>query len=521
MLIKKEEQEAILVHVEQEKQKILAIADQRDANVPKIISVRKVISEAKSQDVVQAEISEYNGLIAEQKDYVEKMTAIEEALESMTFVDRKSFEPKSIAEPILKSEILRNGRIAGQSSQKGRPGLIETCALQLQAAGRKGFGTPFAAGDGFYAAYSLLVNTGKDALDLDRFYEEVDETGIKSEELRDVVKRTREAKSMFVQEPMAGGVPAGEVGSQYNPTGVFAGNTGSICEYLIDEEVELLPFPDVSYMNLFGRRTINKGSLRFNRQTHRLINAKGVNQSIVTPPVNFLVSKPESQFGFSEAKARVQTYADTQPMSEEFIDDCSGLVDIIENQTEQGIGQVYALETLVGDGIGTAQNPQITGLNALIGLSTLTFRGTGSIPVGQLMNAIADTPDTDTPRDAIERSIIEMSYRGYLVDFFIMSARDHTNMWFEKDVDGRKRWTEGELNLIHGARIRGTLNQPAGTAIGGDSRTVKRLMRQGFRIDYGWINEYFRQDMQMLRVTMRAGLKVGMPSKLIRITGLV
>lgn len=332
-------------------------------------------------------------------------------------------------------------------------------------------------------------------------------------------KRDAFAKSMFTQHPLAGGD-----GSLYDPTAVFPGNTGGLCEYLIDNTIDVFPYPKASFLDCIPVRRISKSYMLYVRQTLRVNNASAVGESVqlagtnnpTGAPVDFLVEKPESEFGFSQAKAYTITFADTLPVSEEFLEDCPQIADIVENQLMENVRQVFYDQLLNGDG-SDGENPEILGLLAQVGVSTRIHKGAASF-WGNVMGAgNAD----NTIRETLELAVFDAEAYGYTVDCIIMSHADYVKMVMLRDEDGHKLYTDAEADTVRGAKIRADIRMPVGTAIAGAFRQVVQiLIRRALRLDIGWVDNQFKVDMLTLRATMRGGLLVRVPHALIRITAL-
>lgn len=331
-------------------------------------------------------------------------------------------------------------------------------------------------------------------------------------------------KSMFTQHPMAGGD-----GSLFSPESVFPGNTGGLCEFIIDNDLPLWPYPPSCFLDCIPIRRIPKSYVLFSRQTLRINNASAVGESLQlsagTEPesrttdnaIDFRVLKPESQFGFSQAKAWTVTYADTLPVSEEFLEDCPTVADAVETQLLENVRQEFYRQIINGDGSEGAY-PEITGLLAQVGLSTRIHRGAASY----MGNTTPAGDVADNIRETIVRAIFDAEAYGYSVDCIIMNHDDYTTMEFLKDEMGKPLYTEAEKNTIKGAKVCKDVRMPAGTALVGAFRQVVQvLIRRAIRLDIGWIDKQFAQDMLTLRASMRGGLLVKVPHALVRITQLV
>lgn len=342
------------------------------------------------------------------------------------------------------------------------------------------------------------------------------------QEFDDAMKARRDAvaKSMFTQVP---GMSGGD-GSLYAPTEVFAGNTGGLCEYVIDNEIDVLPYAPVSFLECIPARAIPKSYVLYARQTLRINNASAVGESVILTTednptddvVDFRPLKPESEFGFSQAKAITLTFADTLAVSEEFLEDCPAIADAVETQLMENVRQEFYDQIINGDG-STGEYPELVGLLAQVGLSTRVHRGAASFFGNTQGSGGAD----DDVRETIERAIFDAQAYGYTVDCVLMSYEDYVEMTFLKDELGKRLYTDDDLATIKGAKVRADVRMPAGTALVGAFRqVVQMLIRRAIRLDIGWVDKQFRQDMLTLRATMRGGLLVKAPHALIRITGL-
>lgn len=343
----------------------------------------------------------------------------------------------------------------------------------------------------------------------------------------DSLKSTRESvKSMFTQTPDG----SGGDGSLYNPTAIFAGNTGGLCEYQIDNAIDVLPYPEASFLECMPVQQIAKAYLLFVRQTLRINNASGVGESVVLPnlldftdgvtpnPIDFRPIKPESEYGFSQARAGVITIANTIQMSEEILEDCQSIVDIVEQQLMEDTRQEFYRQLIEGDG-STGENPEMIGLLSTLGMSTRIHQGAASFFGASQGAGIS----TDNIRDTLERSVFDGQAFGYRIDCIITSLEDYITMAMQKDetLSQLKLYSEAEIDVIRGAKVRPDTRMPAGTAVAGAFQRVLRiLLRRALRLDIGWVDDQFLTDMLTMRATLRGGLKVTSPHGLIKITAL-
>ena len=399
----------------------------------------------------------------------------------------------------------------------GKTGLLKSEDIKSRGA-RATY--PLKNGDKFNCAASFYGTFGSQQRELRSASKSLGLEIGKAAEIEAAVGEYREAvKSMFTQVP---GQSGGD-GSLYAPTAVFAGNTGGLCEYIIDDDVELLPYPPVSFLSCIPVRRISKSYVLYVRQTLRINNASGVGESVVLSAANptgievdFRPIKPESEFGFSQARANTITFADTLAVSEEFLEDCPSIADAVETQLMENVRQEFYDQLINGDGSG-GEYPELTGLLALVGLSTRIHRGAASFMGNVMMPGVA----TDNTRETIERAIFDAQAYGYNVDCVLMSHDDFVEMTFLKDADGYRLYTDTELGSVRGAKIVYDIRMPAGVAIAGAFRqTVRILLRRAVRLDIGWVDNQFREDMLTLRATMRGGLVAKVPHALIRITGI-
>lgn len=375
-------------------------------------------------------------------------------------------------------------------------------------------------GDVFNTVASFYATFGKNAQELTSTAKSIGSAIGLGDTFVTALKTRRESlKSMFTQHPLAGGD-----GELYAPTEVFPGNTGGLCEYIIDDAVDVLPYPPVSFLDCIPVRQIPKSYVLYARQTLRVNNAAGVGESIFLPgidnpteaPVDFLVTKPESEFGFSQASAYTITFADTLAVSEEFLEDCPAIADAVETQLMENVRQEFYDQIINGDGSG-GENPEILGLLAQVGLSTRVHQGAATF-FGNVMGAGAVD---DNLRETIVRAIFDAEAYGYTVDCVLMSHEDYVQMFFLKDELGHPLYTDAQLDTIQGAKVRKDVRMPAGTALVGAFRQVVQLLiRRAIRLDIGWVDSQFTQDMLTLRATMRGGLLVKAPHALIRVTGI-
>jgi hypothetical protein len=388
---------------------------------------------------------------------------------------------------------------------------------------RMGMGVPDTLADGsrFATAASFYATFGTSKAELVASTKSVSgDRGLGKEFEEKLQTRRSNTKSMFTQVPdMSGGD-----GSLYAPSEIFPGNTGGLCEYMIDNTLDVLPYAPASFLQAIPVRTIPKSYILFARQTLRVNNASAVGESVLLAgsdnptdaPVDFRPIKPESEFGFSQAKAITLTFADTLPVSEEFLEDCPAVADAVETQLMENVRQAFYNQIINGDG-STGEYPELIGLLAQVGLSTRVHQGAASF-MGNTMGAgSAD----DNIRETLVRAIFDAEAYGYNVDYILMNYDDFTNMYFLKDDIGRPLYNDAELERINGARVLKDVRMPPGVAlVGAFAQVTQLLIRRQIRLDIGWIDKQFVQDMLTLRATMRGGILVRAPHALIRVTGL-
>lgn len=335
------------------------------------------------------------------------------------------------------------------------------------------------------------------------------------EEFLKAYQKGREAiKSMFTQQPdLSGGD-----GSLYAPTTEFAGNTGGLCEYDIDNNVYVLPYPVLKYLSAIPMESIPKTYRLFVKQTLRVNNASGVNETIYSPPVDYIVDKPESQFGFTQDRAYTIVYADTLPISEEFMEECESIMSVVKTQLLRNPLEVWADEMLNGTGL-TGKYPTLTGFMNTTGISTRIHQGAASYR-GVAQGAGVGT---DVGRDTLERAVFDSEAFGFVPDAAIISHNDFVDMRMRKKSNSDEYlYTKEELEQIRGANLIYDTRQTDGLALVAPcSQVTKGLIRRGLQFDIGWVNSQFTQDAVTLRVRIRAGNMVTHPFALIRVSALV
>jgi hypothetical protein len=543
MPLTKEERLEFVESINKQVAKHAAISEEVDAKGLEIIKRRNELDETaeKDSDTYKTKMTELEGMITEQmakRASAEEIAKAIEAAEPMKQFDEMKFESTPFTESAETGMLL-------QTTQKDKTPFqqqlgrdfwyaLQKAKLTSSDAIKNNLVAPRSAmlrdGQKFNSAFAWDAAFGRNDGQIVEAIKHLGLTDLGWKDEVDALEKTksnREAiKSMFTQVPDV----SGGDGSLYNPTAIFAGNTGGLCEYQIDNSIDVLPYPDATFLDCIPVQQIAKAYLLFVRQTLRINNASGVGESVVLPnlmdfatglvpnPIDFRPIKPESEYGFSQAKAHVITIANTIQMSEEMLEDCQTIVDIVEQQLMEDTRQEFYRQLIEGDGSGGLY-PEITGLLSTLGMSTRIHQGAASF-FGNTMGAGAVT---DNVRDTLERAVFDGQAFGYVIDCIITSLEDYIEMAMQKDgtLSERKLYTDAEINTIRGARVRADVRMPAGTAIAGAFRRVVRiLLRRALRLDIGWVDDQFLTDMLTMRATMRAGLKVTSPHGLIKITAL-
>lgn len=304
-------------------------------------------------------------------------------------------------------------------------------------------------------------------------------------------------KSMYLQIPnMAGGD-----GAAYQPFEIYAGNSGGLCEYDIDREIAELPYAEVGFLDCIPSERISKSWRMFVRQALRINNADSVNETIYAPPIDYIVTKPESHYGFVQERAYTVVFANTTAISDEFLEECEPLIDIIRNQLMRDALEAYYMQLLFGDG-RVGKHPQLLGFFNQVGMSTRIHRGAAKFN-GEVK---ASGKSTDRHRDTIVRGIWDAKAFGYKHDCVIMSQDDYVDMSLERDNQDRLMYTQAELDNISGAKVTADTRVPAGLMLSGAfGQVAKTLIRRTMQFDVGYVNNQFNEDMQTFRCRFRAG----------------
>lgn len=540
MPLKKEEREEFIEQINAQITKHAAIGEECDTTGLEIIKRRNELDSIveKTSEAYKEKFGELEGMISEQMTKRAQAEEIEKAIESAKPMKRfdefkmesEAFTPNANTGEILGTLMSSHKDTTPFQQQLGRDfwHSLKAAKLLSSEAIKNNLQSPRQSklrnGEQFNSAFAWDATFGRNDGEL---FEAAKHLGVdlgwKDEA---TVKSTRETlKSLFTQVPDV----SGGDGSLYQPTAIFAGNTGGLCEYQIDNSIDVLPYPDAAFLDCMPVQQIAKAYILFVRQTLRINNASGVGESVVLPnlldfddgvtpnPIDFRPIKPESEYGFSQAKAHVITIANTIQLSEEMLEDCQQIVDIVEQQLMEDTRQEFYRQLIEGDGSGGLY-PEMIGLLSVLGMSTRIHQGAASF----FGNTQGAGLVTDNIHDTLERSVFDGQAFGYVIDCIITSLEDYIEMAMQKNgLDDRKLYTDAEINTIRGARVRPDVRMPAGTAIAGAFRRVLRiLLRRALRLDIGWVDDQFLTDMLTMRATLRGGLKVTSPHGLIKITGM-
>lgn len=368
-------------------------------------------------------------------------------------------------------------------------------------------------GGTFTSCLQFQVGFGSDSITDDK--ELVSDIGINPEDMT----RFKARKSMFTQHPLAGGQTVLGVGDNYNPEGIFEGNTGGIFEYDIDRNLYNIPYAPQGIMTVLTPQQVTGSSHHFIRQTLRINNAVALLDSITAPPRNFIQEKPQNEYGWTLFKTYVMTYAASVILADEVAEDARPIADAVKSQL--GTDVLRTMANSMANGVNTTSAADITGLFNLAGINTRIHRSTAAF--ASPLNSGGINPSAslvgDDERVTLERAVLDLQRWGFSPDYILTSFEIIDKMAFLFDIDGRKRYTEEQLNNIRGAKVVGGSEVLSTKAMVGDyNMAVRALMRMGITIEIGFINDQFVTDQFTIRARCRGGLKAMRPYALERVT---
>lgn len=174
------------------------------------------------------------------------------------------------------------------------------------------------------------------------------------------------------------------------PTATITSVPGSGSAFIQSDRADpaAMPTRRLTIRALLGRGNTGSNMIEYPRQTVRANNAATVAE---------LALKPESNFGWELAQAKVQTIAHWVGASRQVLDDGGQLRTMIDGELRYGLALKVETQILLGDGVGTnllGLIPQATAYDA-------TGQAAGASKFDVLLRAIAQAEAADLPATGV------------------------------------------------------------------------------------------------------------------------
>lgn len=262
-------------------------------------------------------------------------------------------------------------------------------------------------------------------------------------------------------------------------------------EVLRSGRVELTPLRPTLVLDLPPMVRTNQNAYKFMRETTLTNTAAEIAEG---------TAYPEAALAYQEEAVSVQKLAVHLPVTEEQLEDETGIEDLVRARLSEMIRQ--RLDNQILNGNGTA--PNLRGLRNVSGI-----------------NAVAR--GTDTVLDAIYKGIVACRTIGFAQpNAIIINPTDLQAVRLAKTTDGQYLFGPPSTTLntpIWGLPVVETTAVPAGKVIVGDWATYSALvMRSNLDIQTGYSGTGFIQGIRTIRLDLRTAFVVFRPSAFAEIT---
>jgi len=225
-----------------------------------------------------------------------------------------------------------------------------------------------------------------------------------------------------------------------------------------------------------------------------------VDQAAVTRNANWVAeggTKPESAISWEEFTLPIQKVADTIPVTMEALEDVGFIASEIRNFLINNLNLKLDSDLYAGSGV----SPIIFGIYTEADAYTATAAGIGGANIYDLIVKMAEDITTDSQYQPNVALVNPAEFTDMLLSKEAVSFNYITPPFAQVSPDGRSM-------VVNGMTVVSSASVTANTCVVGDFNYATLFNLGGIKVDMGWIDKQFVQNMVTIRAERRVGLLI-------------